>query len=395
MALVFEEPAGCRRSYTDEGKVSQILRNFISNALKFTERGEVRVAARWRPDGDASCFAVADTGIGIAAGGPGARSSRSSRQVDSPLQRRVKGTGLGLPLSRKLAELLGGACRWRARRRRLHLPRRPSPIIYGPSPVPSLRPSATWLPDRDRAPVLVVEDNAGVAADLRAVPPGVGLPGRPPFAVSPRPRAALAQFRPAAILLDILLQGEDSWGLLADIKNAEATRDIPVVVVTTVDDRGKALALGADDYAMKPVERTWLLETLDRLTGRGQTPRALIVDDDPTARYILRQALRGAVPTVLEAGGGEEGLRRARADRPDLIFLDLVMADLQGEAVLEQLKSDPATRDIPVVIVTSKPLDDAKRARLAEGAAGVISKQNVSSEVIDGIVRTVLAGAGR
>ena len=393
VALSFDEADDLPTMMTDEGKVSQILRNFISNALKFTERGAIRVSAALEPSGEVVVFSVADTGIGIAPADQ-ERIFEEFTQLDHPVQRRVRGTGLGLPLSRQLARLLGGDVSVESVPHHGSTFRVTVPVTYGPpaEPMPSVDPA--WLPDRDRVPVLVVE-NAPEALmiyerSLRVSPYQV-VPAR---SVAEATRA-LAQMRPAAVLLDILLQGEDSWGLLAEIKSAEATRDIPVVVVTTVDDRGKALALGADDYAMKPVDRHWLLETLDRLTGRSESPRALIVDDDPTARYILRQALRAAVPTVLEAGGGEEGLRRARAERPDLVFLDLVMSDLAGESVLDELKADPQTRDIPVVIVTSKALEAAERARLAARAAGVLSKQSVSAEVLDGIVRAALAGAGR
>jgi len=166
-------------------------------------------------------------------------------------------------------------------------------------------------------------------------------------------------------------------------------------VITTVDDRAKALALGADDYAIKPVDRNWLVSTLDRLTGHEEAPRALIIDDDPTSRYILRHTLRGALPTVIEADGGVEGLRRARLERPDVVFLDLVMGDLAGEDVLEQLKGDPATRDIPVIVVTSKALDEAARVWLAARVSAVVSKQEITPDVIDGVVRAALSGAGR
>ncbi len=393
VALSFDEADDLPTMMTDEGKVSQILRNFISNALKFTEQGEIRVSAALGPSGDAVVFSVADTGIGIAPADQ-ERIFEEFTQLDHSVQRRVKGTGLGLPLSRQLARLLGGDVSVESVPHHGSTFRVTVPVTYGPpvAPMPSMDPA--WLPDRDRLPVLVVE-NAPEAVMIYERSLRVSAYQVVPVRSVAEATRALAQMRPAAVLLDILLQGEDSWGLLAEIKSAEATRDIPVVVVTTVDDRGKAMALGADDYAMKPVDRQWLLETLDRLTGRSESPRALIVDDDPTARYILRQALRAAVPTVLEAGGGEEGLRRARAERPDLVFLDLVMSDLAGEAVLDELKADPQTRDIPVVIVTSKALEAADRARLAAHAATVLSKQSVSAEVLDGIVRAALAGAGR
>ena len=392
VALAFDEGEGLPPLITDEGKVSQILRNFISNALKFTERGEIRVSAALAPGGDAVEFAVADTGIGIAPEDQ-ERIFEEFTQLDHPMQHRVKGTGLGLPLSRKLARLLGGDVSVESAPQRGSTFRVTVPVVYGPSPAPGPAAEPTWLPDRDRVPVLAVENAPESLLIYERFLRASAYQLVPARSVAEATRA-LAEFRPAAIILDILLQGEDTWGLLADLKNASATRDIPLIVITTVDDRGKALALGADDYAIKPVERTWLVETLDRLTGREPGPRALIVDDDPTSRYILRQTLRATVPTVIEADGGNEGLRQARRHRPDLVFLDLVMADLSGEAVLEELKADPETSRIPVIIVTSKHLDETARGRLAVRAAGIVSKQDVSAEVIESCVRAALSVTG-
>ena len=393
VALVFEEAEDLPVLMTDEGKVSQILRNFISNALKFTEHGEIRVSAALGPGGGGIVFTVSDTGIGIAPEDQ-ERIFEEFTQLDSPAQHRARGTGLGLPLSRKLARLLGGDVSVESAPREGSTFRVTVPLVYGPRPALAVDADPLWLPDRDRLPVLVVEN---APESLLVYERFLHISAYQVVAVRSVAEAtrALARFRPAAIMLDILLQGEDAWGLLADVKNADATRDIPVLVITTVDDRAKALALGADDYATKPVDRNWLVSTLDRLTGREVAPRALIIDDDPTSRYILRHTLRGALPTVIEADGGVEGLRRARLERPDVVFLDLIMSDLAGEDVLEQLKDDPATRDIPVIVVTSKALDEAARAWLAARVAAVVSKQEITPDVIDGVVRAVLSGAGR
>src|SRR5262249_40741475 len=154
IALVFEEPEDVPPLYTDEAKVSQILRNFLSNAIKFTERGEVRVTARFLEDENAVVFAVADTGSGIAAEAQ-ALIFQEFTQIDSPLQRRVQGTGLGLPLCRKLADLLGG---------RVEVESEPGvgstftaviPAVYAPL----MGPPPTWEVDPRRVPLLVVEDS--------------------------------------------------------------------------------------------------------------------------------------------------------------------------------------------------------------------------------------------
>jgi len=389
VTLVFDNPAGLPSLTTDEGKVSQILRNLLSNALKFTERGEVRVSAMLTSAGDAVVFTVADTGIGIAPDDQ-ERIFREFGQVDNPIQRRVRGTGLGLPLSRKLATLLGGT---------LTVESEPGagstffatiPITYV-EPEPAV-PAADWESDPLRVPVLVVEDSPEEMLVYEKFLKGSGF--QVVRALTTRQaRHALAQMRPAAIVLDILLRGEDAWTLLAEIKHDPATSDIPVLVVSTVDDQAKGLALGADAYAMKPVERRWLLDRLQQLTGRQAVRRVLVIDDDEISRYIVRGLLDDIPCLITEARGGEDGLRRARDDRPDAIVLDLVMPDLSGFDVLERLRAETATRDVPVVVVTSKVLDDAERRRLEGLGAAIVSKA-ADRDAAAAQLRSVLVGAG-
>jgi len=166
------------------------------------------------------------------------------------------------------------------------------------------------------------------------------------------------------------------------------------VIVSTVDDEAKGMALGADAYAMKPLERRWLLERLQRLTGRQPVRRVLLIDDDEISRYLVRGYLDELPCQITEAQNGEDGLRRARAEVPDAIFLDLVMPGLSGFDVLERLRSDAATRDVPVVVVTSKPLVDAERRRLEGlGAAAIVSKAADRDSAVAHI-RSALVGAG-
>jgi CheY-like chemotaxis protein len=166
-----------------------------------------------------------------------------------------------------------------------------------------------------------------------------------------------------------------------------------VLVVTTVDDERKALALGADAWALKPIDRDWLRERLDALTGAAARPRVLVVDDDEVSRYLLRGLLAATPYQVLEASSGAEGVERARGEHPDAIVLDLVMPGMSGVAVLDALDADPATRDIPVVVVTSNVLDAAERHALASRTVAVVSKA-ASREAALAAVTEALARAG-
>jgi signal transduction histidine kinase/CheY-like chemotaxis protein len=373
VTLVFDEPEGIPALYTDESKVSQILRNLLSNALKFTERGEIRVAARLVDGGAAVAFAVRDTGIGIAPEDQ-ERIFDDFTQVDNPLQRCVKGTGLGLPLCRRLASLLGG---------RIELESSPGegstftaviPIAYA-----RRAPRPDWQPDARRVPVLVVEDAAETLLVYEKF-----LAGTPFQMLSARTvreaREALAAFRPAAIVLDVLLPGEDAWELLAELKRREPTRRIPVLVVSTVDDERKGTALGADAYCVKPIDRQRFVQLLTRLTAPEVVRRILIVDDEEVSRYVLRRHLMTPQHVLLEAATGTDALRQARRERPDVICLDLTMPGVDGLSVLRALKDDPETRGIPVVIVTSRSLGEAERREILSMAAGILPKERVSRE---------------
>jgi signal transduction histidine kinase/CheY-like chemotaxis protein len=372
VTLVFDEPEDLPTLHSDEAKVSQILRNFISNALKFTEQGEVRVRAEFVPAENAVVFSVADSGIGIAPEDQ-ERIFQEFTQIDSPIQRRVQGTGLGLPLCRKLAELLGGSVRVDSRPGVGSTFRATIPAIFAPS---SMR---EWEVDPHRAALLVVDDSAEAAFLYEKMLDGAHF--QTLCARNLREaHDALASFRPRAIILDILLRGEDSWAFLTELKRRPETASIPILVVTTVDDEAKARALGADAFFLKPVDRPRLQQTILDLVAPPGLKRVLLVDDEEVFRYVLRQHLTTAQHRISEAATGSDALRLARSERPDVICLDLGMPDLDGVEVLRALRADPGTRDIPVLIVTSRALDEAERQSLREFGADVLQKAAMSRE---------------
>ncbi len=391
--LVFDEPVGVPPLLTDEGKVAQILRNFLSNALKFTPQGEVRVSASAVSD-DTITFAVSDTGIGIATGDLG-RIFEDFAQVDGPLQRKVQGTGLGLPLSRKLAELLGGSVSVGSMPGVGSTFTATIPRIYPGVASPSAPVAeARERPDPSRFSVLLLEDDPATSFPYARDLEGSGFQVLAARSVQ-EARQWLREFRPAAVLLDILLEAEGGWSLLAELKGRPETRDVPVLVLTLVEGRERATALGADEFGVKPVDRSWLLRKLQQLAGRGPLERVLIVDDDEVARYLLKSLLPpGGRYAVAEAADGLEGLRKAREEKPHVIFLDLVMPEMSGFEVLERLKADAATRDIPVIINSSTTLDEAERRRLNAGAAAILSKAPPSREQALASIREALGLAG-
>ena len=389
--LVFDEPENLPAMYTDESKVSQILRNFISNALKFTERGTVRVSARPSDDGKAVVFSVEDTGIGIALEDQEVVFEEFT-QVANPLQRKVKGTGLGLPLCRRLAQLLGGAV-W------LHSAAGQGSTFYASvraeyqPEVPAARTAreeiAALPPDGHW--VLVIDDDETTRMVYEKYLKGsdfvaVGVPSLGAA------RDLLATNRPAAVILDILLPGEEqkTWRWLADVKATDGV--LPVIVASQSGDEGKALALGADVYLDKPVERARLLAELERLTRQVDERVALIIDDDEAARYVLRRSLRAPMRFV-EARDGPSGLEAASRCKPQVIFLDISMPGMNGDEVLERLKSDPVTARVPVVIVTSHEPDTQLHSRLSGRALAVLQKKDLSIETLASTMEAIARGA--
>ncbi len=392
VSLVFEDVSQLPPMTSDEGKISQILRNLISNALKFTEAGEVRVSAALSDDAGRITFSVSDTGIGIA---PEHLDVifREFSQLDNPLQRKAKGTGLGLPLSKRLAEVLGG---------RLEVESTPgegSVFSFAlPLQVQAVESDASSAPlmddallDDNRLPVLAVEDNAADMMVYEAV-----LRQSPYRLIRAKTirdaRRQLAESRPRAIILDVLLRGEDSWRFLAELKSDLELRQIPVLVVTTVEDAAKAETLGADAYATKPVERSWLMAKLHELIENAKTKRVLLIDDDDASRYIMRRCLAGEPYAICEAATGEAGLLSASEERPDLILLDLKLPGMSGFDVLDRLSAEPSTAGVPVIVVTSSKLNGADRDRLS-AAKCILAKTGLSREALAPLVAEAL-GSG-
>jgi signal transduction histidine kinase/CheY-like chemotaxis protein len=388
VALVFDDVRALPHVTTDEGKVSQILRNLISNALKFTERGEVRVSAHLDDDGDTIAFTVADSGIGIAPDDI-PRIFEEFTQVEHRLQRHVRGTGLGLPLSKRLAELLGGSLSVRSEPGAGSIFTLRLPVNYRPARATAVEPFA-WEPIPGKLPLLIVEDSPDTQYfyDKVLKPSAYQIY---PSRTLREAEAALDQMVPAAVILDILLGSDEAWDLLLRLKRDDRTSHVPVVVVSGGAERQKAFALGADAFLPKPLDRRAVLDTLVSLQSRTIPPvRTLVIDDQEVARFLIRKCLPVPAYDVTEAASAEEGLRRARHETFDLVLLDLVMADLHGAEVLRRLRQDPATRDVPVIIVTSTVLDRAEEGRLRQFAAAIVSKADLSRETLGDAVRGVL-----
>ena len=356
----------------DGTRIRQIMLNLLSNACKFTEKGVVEVRSSIEPgsDGPEFHFAVTDSGIGMSDEHM-SRLFQDFSQADSSMSRKYGGTGLGLAISRRLARLMAGDIVVESELGQgstftLTLPHRasdPAPESYGVD-VGSARDGVTVLViDDDRTSRDIIR-RALVGEGFDVVSAATGRDGLD------RARA----LRPALITLDIIMPESDGWEILTELKADPELTDIPVVLLSILDEPAKGFALGASDYLSKPVRREALRTVLERFTDGTSSQRVLIVDDDDATRDVMRAALEAGGWHVTEAADGREGLDRLGEGRPDLILLDLMMPGMDGFEFLSELRSTSEGTLIPVVVVTAADLSADDRARLSGGSAAILDK---------------------
>jgi PAS domain S-box-containing protein len=374
--------------YSDQDKIRQIVLNLLSNAAKFTHEGKIILAVR--QDGEKLRISVTDTGIGISAEAL-PRIFKEFQQADNTTTRQYGGTGLGLSISRNLAHLLGGDLTVESEQGKGSTFTLVIPIRYE---------SKLAAPRNDLETVSVRE--AAVTSDLHSVKKRVLVIDDDPDAVyllqenlNPQQYQTLGarngpdglemarKEQPDVILLDIVMPGADGWHVLHDLKTDPTTTHIPVVFLTIVDKKALGLQLGAAAYLLKPLDPVEVRGTLDRVIHGTINPKnILVVDDDPTVADMLRQFLPESVFHLDAAPDGIAAMQSIEAHRPDILLLDLLMPRLDGFGVIEKLRADPKTSDLPIVVLSAKDLTFAESARLKETVAGVVKKQGIEGRML-------------
>jgi CheY-like chemotaxis protein/anti-sigma regulatory factor (Ser/Thr protein kinase) len=378
------------RLIADAGKVKQMLLNLVSNAIKFTPSGgEVGIRARqveaWTE------IAVSDTGIGIAKEDLD-RLFIEFHQLETGAGRQQQGTGLGLALTKRLAELHGGKISVESEPGKgstfvVRLPLAHHSVAeIGPPPPPAA--------DATRPLVLVVDDNPAAAAILAHHLDAGGF--RMEVAhTGPQALQMARELKPVAITLDILLPEVDGWEVLTRLKADETTRDIPVVVVSVVDNPTLGRALGAIDYFVKPVDGGALLSRLNQYTFvskvKTEPVRVLVVDDEPANLDMVEALLKSAGFGVLTADGGRQGIEIAKSESPNLILLDLMMPDVSGFDVVEALRADQNTRSIPIMVLTAKSLTEDDKKTLNGQVAAIFQRNSVAGAELTDWLRGIVA----
>jgi CheY-like chemotaxis protein len=242
--------------------------------------------------------------------------------------------------------------------------------------------SASSASEREGPEILVIEDDPSAVRLIRTYLESAGYRVR----VASDGEAGLIEARsklPDAIVLDVLLSGIDGWEVLRRLKSDERLREVPVVIVTIVDEREVGLALGAVDYLVKPIIRAALLDALARYTSapkQNEGIRVLAIDDDPATLDMIEATLRPDGHEVTRATGGLAALEFARTTPFDLVICDILMPDLDGFGVVAELEADPRTRDLPILILTSVELSDVDRTRLNGRVLGVAGKVDTGRE---------------
>jgi len=391
-------PADRDTMYADMTKVRQILLNLLSNAAKFTDQGviTIHVSRHRAPDADFFCFRISDTGIGMSAEQQ-MMLFQEFTQGSVGSKRKYGGTGLGLALSRRFCQLMGGTIAVESREGQgsTFTVELPANVITNTSDLfPQLleqQPDAPLLPVRDNASaiqqstVLVIDDDPVVREllvrrlgdfDLQVATAADGKEGL---------RLATA-LSPDLITLDVLMPDMDGWAVLATLKSAPDTANIPVIMLSIVDEWKRAYALGAMDYLTKPIDTNRLVQLIARhrhsriIEHNADKGYVLIVEDDPMVRELLRRFLDQAGWDVVEAEDGRAALTQIAHRRPSLILLDLMLPELDGIQVIDELHTMPHARDIPIIVLTAKELTHAERQRLNGSVRQILQKGTYSSE---------------
>jgi CheY-like chemotaxis protein/signal transduction histidine kinase len=406
--LVIDIAAGCPAEIeTDPQRLEQVLKNLLSNACKFTEKGEIRLIVDKTSDGQIA-FAVSDTGIGISADQQ-SRVFEAFHQADGTISRKFGGTGLGLSISRQLARLLGGTIDIKSEEGKgstftvtipaVYDPAKVAPREDQPSAPATVAPAASQTPrsaspavlrrvkdDRNaladaKRVLLVVEDDDKFAAILRDISREMGFHAL--VAGTADEALSLArEFVPNAIILDVGLPDQSGLSVLDRLKRDDQTRHIPIHVVSGQDHAETAFSLGAVGYEIKPVKREQLVEVLQKFEERlaKRAHRILIVEDDPVQREAVAQLLASDEVETVTAGTAAECVRLLGEQTFDCMVLDLTLPDASGYSLLETLSQEGNYAFPPVIVYTGKDLSADDEQRLRRYSKSIIIKGAKSPE---------------
>jgi len=373
--LIVHCPSDAGKMRADLTKIRQSLFNLLSNAAKFTENGEITLDVR--REGPDWLFAVRDSGIGMTAEQM-AGLFEAFAQADASTTRKYGGTGLGLAITRRFCRMMGGDTLVESEpgKGSVFTLRLPAVVLEAkaagdmmPAAIHSEKPPLTAGGDL----VLVIDDDPAARDLMRRFLSKEGF--RPATAGSGEEGLRLArELHPVAITLDVMMPGMDGWAVLQQLKADPETQDIPVIMLTMVDDKNIGFALGATEYMTKPIDRGRLAALLGRYRCAEAVCGVLLVEDDEPTREMMRDLLTREGWNVIEAPNGRVALECLESTVPDLILLDLMMPEIDGFEFAQRLRERPEWQSIPVIVLTAKDITDTDRLRLNGYVERIVQK---------------------
>ncbi|NWF67920.1 MAG: GAF domain-containing protein [Chloroflexi bacterium] len=423
LSIIADVAPGLPRCYGDEFRTRQVLNNLLSNAIKFTPQGAVTISAYQVKDAQGRIMVqvdVQDSGIGIAEKDIPLL-FEAFRQVDSSLTRVAGGTGLGLPISKSLVEMQGGTITVRSQLNvgsvfSITIPTEPAPVEKEKKGTDELKPVSADTPHmgtpiptsvtsnggevapkrrtntmpkivHSRRQVLLIEDNPEMVDQYRRILQREGFEvfnGDNPFMAE----AMAGGLRPTLMLMDGSFASGEGWDVLKRLKERDDTFDIPVIIAALADEAEKAHQYGAHRFLRRPFLPEQLLEAVLSAEQEASTERILIIDDQPdTVRLLTHLLDTYGSYRVFSAQNAQEGIGLVARRRPDLIILDLRMPEKDGFAVLQELRSNPETASIPILVVTSEALSAIEQEQLAD--VQVMSKSDITKEEFERFLKGV------
>ncbi len=381
--LIGEIDEGLPALYSDPARIKQVVLNLLSNAAKFTDEGHIKIIVKLM-EGNFISLAVEDTGSGIPADYLEVV-FEEFRQVDGSNTRKHGGTGLGLAISRKLARMLGGDLTLR------------SEVGKGSTFTLTL-PTVYRQPEKQKAPgnkevpptpivsaeannlVVCIDDDPEVLLLLKShlEAEGFEFVG---ISDSLSALASVKQHKPVLITLDIMMPNKDGWQVLQELKADPELKDIPVVIHSVVDNKALALSLGAESYIVKPVAADKIISVVRNYTGTAGG-EILVVDDNEDFTNFLRNLLERSKFTISTARNGIEAIEFLRTNIPALVFLDLLMPEMDGFGVVEKMYEDERLKRVPIVVLTAKEVTDKERAILNSKIKNIVQKEGLTREII-------------
>ena len=385
---IFEDPLGAMTQ--DETKIRQCLTNFLSNGFKFCSNGTITldVDTFVQDEIEMVRFAVSDTGEGMSEAGL-SKVFREYEQAERSTSAKHGGTGLGLPITKKLAEMMGGdvlvtSVLGEGSVFTLYIPRE-CPQDYDEVE----EGNAIEKLEESEKIVVLIDDDVPMHDLIRRTLSKIGLT-LVGATDSEKGMQIVREMKPRLLLLDVLMPGRDGWSILKECKSDPELADMPVVMVSQLSQDVLAESLGADDYLTKPIDRGLFLETVTRLMGDSSDQQSvLVIDDDADVRDLLSRMLVDAGWSAETAKDGKDGLEKVKA-KPSLIVLDLEMPRMDGFEFLEAYMRDyTAEERAPVLVYSGKDLTDVQKELLDENVAGMVRKDDVSMDELSAIVKSI------